>query len=56
MTDKPRTAMGVLKRDFLDHDALGPRRVAEFIHGGPDAGTQADVAGFIRRLLDHAGC
>jgi len=49
-------AMGVLKRDFLDHDALGPRRVAEFIHGGPDAGTQADVAGFIRRLLDHAGC
>ncbi len=49
-------AMGVLKRDFLDHNALGPRRVAEFIHGRPDAGTQADVVGFIRMLLDRAGC
>jgi hypothetical protein len=47
-------ALDVLRRDFLDHDAVGPRRVAEFIHGGADGATQADVVGFLRQLV--RGC
>jgi predicted nucleotidyltransferase len=47
-------ALGYLRADFLDADAIGPRRVAEFLYGRPDPDTQADVAGFVRRLL--AGC
>jgi len=46
-------AIGVLRRDFVTHDAVGPRRAAEFIHGAPDDATQADVVGFVTRLL-HA--
>lgn len=44
-------ALGILRQDFLDVDGLGPRRVAEFLRRGPDEAIQADVAGFIRRLL-----
>lgn len=44
-------AITVLKRDFVDVEGVGPRRVAEFLRGGPDANTQADVAGFVERLL-----
>jgi hypothetical protein len=47
-------ALDVLRRDFLDQDALGPRRVAEFLTRGPDDVIQADVAGFVKRLVE--GC
>ncbi|MCC6590784.1 MAG: hypothetical protein IT168_29105, partial [Bryobacterales bacterium] len=48
-------AMAVLRRDFLDHDSIGPRRVAEFQTGGPDDAIQADVVGFMRQLLERCG-
>jgi hypothetical protein len=47
-------AIGILRRDFLVHDGPGPRRVAEFVTGGPDDAIQADVVGFVRSLLE--GC
>ncbi len=52
---KARQAIEVLRSNFLDHDGTGPRRVAEFIQGRPDDDIQADVAGFVRRLLDQCG-
>ncbi len=48
-------ALAVLRRDFLDHDAIGPRRVAEFLQGGPDAALQADVVGLAREVLRKLG-
>jgi hypothetical protein len=48
-----QTALAILRRDFLDPDNPGPMRVAEFIAGGPDQDVQADVVGFISRLLDR---
>ena len=49
----PREALGILKEDFLEHDGLGPRRVAEFVASAPDDEIQADVAGFIGQLLER---
>jgi hypothetical protein len=49
--EKCREAIEILKEDFLPFDGLGPRRVAEFLAGEPDDDTQADVVGFIARLL-----
>ncbi|MEW6262371.1 MAG: hypothetical protein AB1641_04770 [Thermodesulfobacteriota bacterium] len=46
-------ALNVLHKDFLDHNGLGPRRVAEFLRGGPDDEIQADVVGFVKLLLEH---
>jgi hypothetical protein len=46
-------ALRVLRDDFLDSDGVGPRRVAEFLQGGPDAEIQADVVGFVKLLLDR---
>jgi hypothetical protein len=46
-------ALRILRGDFLDHGGLGPRRVAEFLQGGPDDDIQADVAGFVKALLDQ---
>jgi len=46
-------AVEILKGDFLDADALGARRVAEFLYGQPNADVQADVAGFVRELLER---
>lgn len=48
-------AMEVLRADFTDHDGIGPRRVAEFLLGRPDDAVQADVAGFVKALLERAG-
>lgn len=48
-------AMVILRRDFLDHNGVGPRRVAEFLTRGPDDAIQADVVGFVGRLLDRCG-
>lgn len=44
-------AIAILERDFLDHDGLGPRRVAEFLTGRRDDAIQADVVGYIDALL-----
>lgn len=46
-------AMDILRRDFSDIDAVGPVRVASFLTGGPDDVTQAEVIGFVGRLLEH---
>jgi hypothetical protein len=45
-------AMAYLKEDFLSHDGIGPSRVAEFIRGTVDDDIQADVVGYIRRLIE----
>ncbi|MDH5672841.1 MAG: hypothetical protein OEZ06_11870 [Myxococcales bacterium] len=44
-------AVDVLNRDFMDPESVGPRRVAEFVGGGPDEDIQADVVGFVADLL-----
>ncbi len=44
-------ALQVLRRDFLNNEGVGPRRVAEFIKGGHDEDIQADVVGYVRSLL-----
>ncbi len=44
-------AIEVLRTDFLDHDGVGPRRVAEFLRDGPDDEIQADVVVFVKALL-----
>lgn len=49
--DEAIKALDVLRRDFTDPEAVGPRRVAEFVMGGPDDEVQADVVGFISQLL-----
>ncbi len=46
-------AMAILRRDFLDHNAVGPRRIATFLTRGPDDAIQADVVGFVRQLLER---
>jgi hypothetical protein len=46
-------AMEYLRGDFQDPDSTGPRRVAEFLYGRPDADTQADAVGFVRQLLEE---
>lgn len=48
-------ALAILRRDFLAHFGVGPRRVAEFLTGGPDDTVQADVVGFIDMLVRRAG-
>ncbi len=50
-----RRALEVLSDDFLDHDGIGPRRVAEFVQGGTDDEIQADVVGFVSALLRRCG-
>jgi len=53
--DSAIQAMEILRRDFLDHNAVGPRRVAEFLGSAPDDAIQADVVGFVGELLDRLG-
>ena len=52
--DRREVAEGVaiLDRDFTRVDSVGPVRVAEFL-GRRDDALQADVAGFVRELLDQ---
>ena len=42
----------ILNEDFADNDSVGPVRFARFITGGADEVIQAEVAGFVRNLLD----
>lgn len=44
-------AVSILRRDFLTHNGVGPRRVAKFVSGATDDGVQADVVGFVASLL-----
>jgi len=48
-----RRALGILRRDFLDPESVGPRRVAEFVSDRPDTDLQADVVGFVSQVLDR---
>jgi hypothetical protein len=45
-------ALQILRRDFLDPDSLGPRRVAAFLRGDADEEVQVEVAGFVQGLLN----
>lgn len=49
--DSVKEALGILERDFSTLDAMGPRRVAEFLRGAPDEEVQADAMGFAAQLL-----
>lgn len=57
LLDDPSTkeALEVLRRDFCEHDAVGPMRVAAFLTGGRDDTIQADVVGFVEALLVRLG-
>lgn len=48
-------AVSILRRDFLAHNGVGPRRVAEFLSGAADDAVQADVVGFVTSLLQALG-
>jgi len=50
-----KLALDVLRRDFADLDAVGPARVASFLTAGPDDAIQAEVVGFVGRLLALCG-
>lgn len=50
--EEARRALDIMRRDFTDPESVGPMRVAEFVAGGPDDVIQADVVGFVKRLLD----
>lgn len=47
-------ALQILREDFQHIDSLGPRRVAQFLVGGPDDAIQADVRGFVAEFLAMA--
>jgi len=49
--DSATKALGYLRADFHESDSIGPRRVAEFLYGRPDADAQADAVGFVRQLF-----
>ena len=53
--DSTTQALETLERDFLDHSAVGPRRVAEFLFHGPDDAVQADGVGLVGELLRELG-
>ena len=48
-------AIAILRRDFMDHNGVGPRRVAEFLARGLDDAIQADVVGFVGQLVERCG-
>ena len=46
-----RRALDIIRDDFIEHDAVGPRRVAQFLPYGLADDIQADVVGQARALL-----
>lgn len=46
-------ALGMLEADFAEVDSLGPRRVAEFLHGTVHDELQADVRGLVLDLTQR---
>jgi len=47
-----KDCLQILKEDFMDLEGPGPLRVAHFLTNGSDDDIQADVVGFIKRLID----
>jgi len=47
-----KEAIKILNEDFTSNDSVGTVRVARFITGGTDEAIQAEMAGFVRNLLD----
>jgi len=47
-----KEAIGILREDFAAIDSVGVVRAAHFISGGPNETIQADVVGFVQKLLD----
>jgi len=47
-----KEAIKILNEDFTSNDSVGAVRVARFITGGTDETIQAEVAGFVRNLLE----
>jgi len=47
-----KTCIEILKEDFMNTENVGPIRVAQFLTGGRDEVTQADVVGFVRELVE----
>ena len=52
VASEAQQALRILQDNFMSHDGIGPRRVAEFLQGGPDDEIQADVVSFVKRLVD----
>lgn len=48
-----KEALRMLGEDFAGPDAIGSRRVAEFLRDGNDDVLQAEASGFVRTLLDR---
>ena len=49
-----QSALGVLREDFTEHDAVGARRAGAFLNAGQsDDDIQADVVGFATQLLER---
>ena len=53
--EKATETLGILQRDFLHTDAVGPVRAASFLAQKPDDALRADVAAFVRDYLDAIG-
>jgi len=53
LLNEPETqqALQILKRDFLDPEEVGPKRIAQFLYADLNEELQADVVGFIRELI-----
>ncbi len=49
--DRVRRALDIIREDFTQHDAIGPRRVAQFLPDGLEDDIQADVVGQALALL-----
>ncbi len=47
-----KDAIKILSEDFTGNDSVGAVRVARFITGSTDEAIQAEVAGFVRNLID----
>jgi hypothetical protein len=50
--EEVKRAVQILREDFAAIDSIGPRRAAEFIHGGRNDEAEADALGAVRDLLD----
>jgi hypothetical protein len=50
-----RDALDIIRDNFLDYDAIGPSRVADFVYRRPDDELQAEVVAWMRDLLDELG-
>ena len=50
--EEANRAVQMLREDFAAIDSIGPRRAAEFVHGGRNDEAEADALGAIRDLLD----